>query len=126
MDLTSKVAIGTGSGGPGCGRAIARRFAREGYATVVCDINEPGGRETVRLIEAERGRAAFFRADIAKESDIEALVAFTEKTFGGLDGLVNNASAPYHADAVPKHWLDAIQVDLHGAIYATLHAIPAM
>jgi NAD(P)-dependent dehydrogenase (short-subunit alcohol dehydrogenase family) len=131
MDLTGKVAIVTGSGGAGCGRAIARRFARgrfarEGCAIVVCDIDEPGGRETVRLIEAEGGRAAFFRADVAKESDIEALVVFTEKTFGGLDVLVNNASAPYHAQAVPKNWLDVIQVDLHGAIYATLHAIPAL
>ncbi len=39
---------------------------------------------------------------------------------------MNNASAPYHAEAAPKNWLDVIQVDLHGAIYATLHAIPAM
>ncbi len=64
MDLTGKVAIVTGSGGPGCGRAIARRFGREGCAIVVSDIDEPGGRETVRLIQTEGARAAFFRADV--------------------------------------------------------------
>jgi NAD(P)-dependent dehydrogenase (short-subunit alcohol dehydrogenase family) len=126
MDLSGKVAIVTGSGGEGCGRAIARRFAREGCAVVVSDIQEPGGRETVELIEAEGGRAAFFRADVRKESDIIALIQFAEQTFGGLDVLVNNASAPYHADAAPQHWFDALRVDLHGAMYATLHAIPAM
>lgn len=126
MDLTGKVAIVTGSGGPGCGRAIARRFAREACAVVVSDIDEPCGRETMRFIEAEGGRAAFFRADVSKESDIAALIQFAKNTYGGLDVLVNNASAPYHAEAAPQHWLDAIQVDLHGAIYATLHAIPAM
>lgn len=39
---------------------------------------------------------------------------------------MNNASAPYHAEAAPQHWFDALRVDLHGAMYATLHAIPAM
>jgi NAD(P)-dependent dehydrogenase (short-subunit alcohol dehydrogenase family) len=131
MDLTRKVAIVTGSGGPGCGRAIARRFARGrlaqgGCAIVVSDIDEPGGHETVRLIQTEGARAAFFRADVSKESDIAALIEFAECTYGGLDVLVNNASAPYHAEAVPKNWLDIIRVDLHGAIYATLHAIPAL
>ncbi len=126
MDLTGKVAIVTGSGGEGCGRAIARRFAREGCAVVVCDIDQPGGLETVRLIETEGGRAAACRADVSEESDITALIQFAEKTYGGLDVLVNNASAPYHAEAVPQHWFDALRVDLHGAMYATLHAIPAM
>ena len=45
------VAIVTGAGGVGCGRAIALHFARAGAAVVVSDINEAGGHETVRLIE---------------------------------------------------------------------------
>jgi NAD(P)-dependent dehydrogenase (short-subunit alcohol dehydrogenase family) len=126
MELTGKVAIVTGSGGLGCGRAIARRFARQGCAMVVSDITESGGLETVRLIETEGGRGAFFRADVREESDIAALIQFADTTYGGLDVLVNNASAPYHADAAPQHWFDAMRVDLHGAMYATLHAIPAM
>jgi NAD(P)-dependent dehydrogenase (short-subunit alcohol dehydrogenase family) len=119
------VAIVTGSGG-GCGRAIASRFAREKCSVVICDINEPGGRETVRLIEAGGGRATFFRTDVGKESEIEALVEFAGKTYGGLDVLVNNASAPYGPQTLLEHWFDALQVDLHGSMYAILHAIPAM
>jgi NAD(P)-dependent dehydrogenase (short-subunit alcohol dehydrogenase family) len=126
MDLTGKVAIITGSGGAGCGRAIARRFAREGCSVVVSDIDEPGGHETVRLIEAGQGRAAFLRADLAKESDIKALIEFAEKTYGGLDVLVNNAGAPYRPQGLLDNWFHELEVDLHGPMYAILHAIPAM
>ena len=126
MDLTGKVAIITGSGGVGCGGAIARRFALEGCSVVVSDIAEPGGHETVRLIETERGRAAFIRADMAKESDIKALIEFAEKTYGGLDVLVNNASPPYRPQGLLDHWFDALQADLQGAMHAILHAVPAM
>ena len=61
MTEPQQVVIVTGAGGTGCGRAIAARFARDGAAVVVADINEPGGHETVRLIENAGGRAAFFR-----------------------------------------------------------------
>jgi NAD(P)-dependent dehydrogenase (short-subunit alcohol dehydrogenase family) len=54
------VAIVTGGGGVGCGRAIAARFASGGAAVVVSDIDEHGGCETVDLIKANGGRAAFF------------------------------------------------------------------
>jgi NAD(P)-dependent dehydrogenase (short-subunit alcohol dehydrogenase family) len=126
MDLTGKAAIVTGSGGVGCGRAIARRFAREGCSVVVCDIDSPAGCETVRLIEAEQGRAEFIRTDISKESDIKALIEFAEKTYGGLDILVNNAAAPYRPEGLLDHWFHELEVDLHGPMHTILHAIPAM
>ena len=44
MDLRDKVAIITGSGGGGTGRATARLFAAKGAIVVVNDINESGGR----------------------------------------------------------------------------------
>src|SRR5262245_7104141 len=91
------VAVVTGSGGAGCGRAIARRFASRGAAVVVSDINEAGGRETVRLIETSGGRAAFCRTDIREHTEARELVAFAERTFGGVSVLVNNASAPHEA-----------------------------
>jgi len=47
MEITGKVAIVTGAGGKGSGRAIATRLARDGAVVVVSDINDAGGRETV-------------------------------------------------------------------------------
>src|SRR5437773_1930848 len=99
MELVGRVAIVTGAGGGGSGRAIARRLARDGASVVVSDINEGGGSETVRLIESEGRRAIFFRADVGVEAEVRALIAFAEKTYDGVDLMVNNASAPYHPEA---------------------------
>src|SRR5260370_41436685 len=126
MDINNKVVIVTGGGGSGCGRAIARRFAREGAAVVVSDIQDEGGRETVARIESESGRAAFFHADVRIEEQVRGLIEFAAKTFGGLNVLVNNASGPFHPDEPLEYWTDTAQTDLFGTMYGTRFAIDAM
>jgi NAD(P)-dependent dehydrogenase (short-subunit alcohol dehydrogenase family) len=120
------VVIVTGAGGTGCGRAIAARFAGDGAAVVVSDINETGGHDTVSLIEGAGGTAAFFRADVRDESQVRDLIAFGERTFGGVSVLINNASAPHGPAAGLEGWADTIQTDLLGAIYTTQWTIEAM
>lgn len=119
------VVIVTGAGGTGCGRAIAGRFAARGAAVVVSDINEVGGRETVRAIEEAGGRAAFFRADVRAESETRELVSFAKRRFGPVTVLVNNASAPEGGDE-PESWTAPLETDLLGAVYATRWAIDEM
>lgn len=126
MDLRGKVAIVTGSGGLGSGRAEARRLAAEGSHVVVSDIDEAGGAETVRLLEAAGGRAQFFRCDVRARGEVEALVAFAEQKCGGLDILINNASAPYRPGAPMGQWYDTVQADLFGAMYGVEFATAAM
>ena len=122
----SRVVIVTGAGGTGCGRAIAERFASGGDAVLVSDVNEPGGQDVVRNIERRGGRAAFFPADIRNESRVQDLVSFAEATFGAVDVLVNNASrAEPRGDGI-EHWMEAVETDLLGAMYATRWAIEAM
>ena len=123
--LRGKVALVTGSGGEGTGRAAARRFAREGAAVVVHDIHDEGGRETVRLIESEGGRAAYCRADVRHENEIDALMAFADFTFGGIDILVNNASAP---DGMGQFtdWMEMMAIEILAPMRATLLAIESM
>ena len=118
--------IVTGAGGTGCGRAIAARFAAGGAAVVASDINEAGGHDTVRLIEGSGGRAAFFRADVREESQVRDLVAFAEAMFGGVTDLVNNASAPHSPVEGLENWMESLETDLLGAIFATRWAIEAM
>jgi NAD(P)-dependent dehydrogenase (short-subunit alcohol dehydrogenase family) len=74
VQLAGKVAIVTGAGGGGSGQAEALRLGREGVSVVVNEINEAGGRETVRLIQANGGRAAFFYADVGDEQAARAQV----------------------------------------------------
>ena len=57
-------AIVTGSG-QGIGRAIAIAFAREGAVVVIATRTAAHGEETLRLIEAEGGKAIFRQVDIA-------------------------------------------------------------
>jgi NAD(P)-dependent dehydrogenase (short-subunit alcohol dehydrogenase family) len=127
VELRDKTAVVTGSGGDGCGRAIACRFAREGARVVVSDINEAGGLETVRRIESEGGKAAFHRADVCVEQQVRDLIDFASQHFGSLDILVNNASGPeYHPDRPFDLWNEIIQTELLGTVYATRFAVDAM
>lgn len=125
MEVRGKVAVVTGAGGGGQGRAVARRLAREGASVVVSDISENGGRETVRLISEQGGFGTFFRADVAAEHDVSALFAFSEEKYGGVDILVNNAGPYFHAVLLEK-WIETIQANLMGTAYATLRGIVAM
>lgn len=126
MLISAPVVVVTGSGGSGSGRAIAARFARDGAAVVVSDINEAGGRETVQLIVQHGGRAAFFRADVGNESEAQQLIKFAASTFGSLSVLVNNASAPHPTADGIAGWRGALQTDLLGTMYVTRYAIEAM
>jgi NAD(P)-dependent dehydrogenase (short-subunit alcohol dehydrogenase family) len=126
MSGSDQVAVVTGSGGSGCGRAIAARFAAEGFDVVVSDINEAGGQQTVDLIQQQGGRAAFCRADVSDESQIRALIEFAQTSFGGLSVLINNASSPHPTEDGIAGWFAALQTDLFGTLHATRCAIDAM
>jgi NAD(P)-dependent dehydrogenase (short-subunit alcohol dehydrogenase family) len=127
--LAGKVALVTGAGS-GIGRATAQRLAQEGASVVVDDIDEDGGRETVRLIEACRGNAAFVRADVALETSVRTMTGFAEETFGGLDVLVNNAgvyiSPPYFPEADVSRWSRVLDVYLRGVMLCMHYAVRAM
>jgi NAD(P)-dependent dehydrogenase (short-subunit alcohol dehydrogenase family) len=129
VDIKGKVALVTGAAS-GIGRTTALRLAREGAAVVVDDIDEAGGRETVDQIEAAGGRAAFVHADVTIEADAQAMFAFTQETFGGLDILHNNAGIltdrPRFPDAEPERWARVLQVNLRGVILGTQYGIEAM
>lgn len=85
-----RTALVTGAGS-GVGRVTAARLAREGAGVVVSDVDRDGGEETVGMIDDDGGRATFVEADVSRQEDVEALVAATVDTYGGLDVAVNNA-----------------------------------
>lgn len=129
MLLQNKVALITG-GGSGIGRASALRLAEEGARVMISDVNEVGGEETARLIEANGGEAAFVRCDVAQASEVEAMVKSTVQRFGGLDIALNNAGvggAMLNADKLEEDvWDFVMNVNLKGVWLCTKYELPEM
>jgi 3-oxoacyl-[acyl-carrier protein] reductase len=86
-----RIAIVTG-GSRGIGRAVAERLARDGFGVTVGYSNDEGeANSVVAAIEAAGGSAIAVKADVADESAVEALFDATERTFGGIDVVINAA-----------------------------------
>ncbi|MFJ7976555.1 glucose 1-dehydrogenase [Peribacillus sp. JNUCC 23] len=85
--LLNKVAIITGAA-RGMGASHARKFVEEGAKVVITDLNEEAG---IALAQELGENAMFIKQDVSSEADWEAVVAETEKAFGPVNILVNNA-----------------------------------
>ena len=120
-EFGAKSVLVTG-GTRGIGRAIARSFASEGAHVAIC------GRDSERAVAAaaeiadETGGAVHgFQADIAKQGDIDALVAAATKTCGPIQILVNNAGITKDGLLMRmknEQWDEVIQTNLTGTFYA--------
>ena len=124
MRLAGKTAIVTGAGS-GIGRAIAVRFAAEGAAVVVDDLNEGGGLATLETITRSGGRAWFCRADVSSEAEVPQLIQTAITQSGRLDILVNSAICGGQAVA-SNDWDANVNVGLRGAWLTMQAAIPLM
>lgn len=90
-DLTGKAALVTG-GSRGIGAAIARRLADAGAAVALTYVQaDDQAREVAGRIEADGGRAAVIRADLADPDAAARAVEHTVRELGRIDVLVNNA-----------------------------------
>lgn len=130
MRLKNKTALITG-GGNGIGKETALLFAKEGAKVVVTDIAETAGMETVKEIQESGGEAAFFRSDVAKAADCEAMVAFAEKTYGALHILFNNAGIMHSDDGDAVSTEETIfdltfNVNVKGVFFGCKYGIPAL
>ena len=130
MRLKNKVALITG-GSSGIGRETALLFAQEGAAVVVVDVNDAAGADTVGLIEAAGGKAAYVRADVSSAADCENMVAFAEQTFGKLNIIFNNAGIMHSDDdnAVTTEesvWDLTMNINVKGVFFGCKYGIPAL
>jgi NAD(P)-dependent dehydrogenase (short-subunit alcohol dehydrogenase family) len=91
-ELSGRVAIVTGAAS-GIGAASATELAARGARVVVADVNEAGAKQVADDIAGAGNTAVSHVVELADEAAIQALIAATVDTFGGVDIVHNNAAA---------------------------------
>ena len=125
--MTRKAIFITG-GGSGIGRAVAQRFAREGWFIGLADVNEAGLAETAALLP--EGQSWTRRLDVRDRAAWdEALAAFTQASGGRLDVLFNNAGVAHggpFAENAQAEIDQLIDVNFRGVVYGAQAAYPLL
>jgi NAD(P)-dependent dehydrogenase (short-subunit alcohol dehydrogenase family) len=123
VELRDRVAVVSG-GASGIGRAMARRFAEEGARGVlVADLDGPGA----EAVAAEIGdRARGVRADVARQEDIDGVIAAAREAFGPIDLFCANAGVGVGTDLdTPDDvWGLAIDVNVLAHVRAARRLVP--
>jgi len=127
--LAGRVALVTGAG-RGFGRAIALALGREG-ADVAVNYQASAGaaEEVVQALTKLGRRAAAFRADVAREEDVRALMDAALARFRRIDVLVNNAGVMARGaflDVPIKDYERMFAVNVTGTMLCSRYALPGM
>jgi len=128
MKLKDKVAIVTGAAS-GLGKAIAVRFAQEGAAVAIADLNRQAADAAAAEIASAGGRAIGVAMDVTSEEDVNAGVAATVAAFGGVDILVSNAGIQIvHPveEFTYAEWKKMMAIHVDGAFLTTKACLPHM
>jgi 3-hydroxybutyrate dehydrogenase len=128
--LKGKNAVVTGSTS-GIGLAIARALARDGANVMINGFGDKAAIEKERAgIETELGvKAIYSGADMTKPAEIADMIKTTEKTFGSVDVLVNNAGIQFVAkveDFPIEKWDAVLATNLSAAFHTSRVALPGM
>lgn len=123
--LDGKVAVVTG-GCSGIGLATVRRFAQEGAAVVVGDLDDAAGEAL-----AEEIGGAYVHCDVASKEDVDRLFATAKEKYGRLDIAFNNAGiSPPEDDSILdtdlEAWRRVQEVNLTSVYLCCKAALPYM
>lgn len=126
MRFEGRAAIVTG-GASGIGQAIAQRFARDGAAVALVDMDADAGAREAAAIRAAGGRCEFIAADVSNESEVVKAVAATVEHFDRIDYLINNAGivlVKALEDSTVEEWDQVMGVNLKSIFLFSKAALP--
>lgn len=128
MRISGKTAVITG-GAKGIGATAARIFCEQGAQVIIIDFDEQAGEAIAQQLHAEGNDAAFFKADVANEQEVNnAAVAIIEQ-FGKVDILVNNAGITMDAMTLKMEasaFRRVLDVNVTGVFNCTKAFLPSM
>lgn len=128
VDLAGRVAVITG-GAQGIGLAVARRLLSSGARVAIWDLDNAAMATAIQELSA-LGDARAVWCDQARIEAVDEAAAETERAFGAVDLLVNNAgiagpAAPL-VDYNPDAWRQIVDIDLNGVFYCCRRLVPNM
>jgi 3-oxoacyl-[acyl-carrier protein] reductase len=132
MNSNKPVGLVTGAS-TGIGRSVAVALAKNGYDVVInYSRNEEAAKITSRDAETAGARTLLFRCDVSADARVRAMIAATEKEFGRLDVLINNAGTTVEVE--PKNlegmnienWNRVFNVNVLGLFLVTRAAVPLL
>ncbi|HEY7168573.1 MAG TPA: SDR family oxidoreductase [Candidatus Binatia bacterium] len=132
MTTEKPVALVTGAS-TGIGRHAAIALAKNGYDVVInFSRSDDAAKITARECDHEGARTLLFRCDVSDDSAVRAMLGATEKEFGRLDVLINNAGTtvdvePRNLDGMKiEDWNRVFNVNVLGLFLVTRAAVPLL
>jgi len=130
-DLKGRVVVVTGSG-QGIGATYVRYLAAQGAIPIVAEINAAKGAAVAKDLAADGAKTLFVPTDVGDMASVQAMADAALKTFGRIDGLVNNAAMFKNLSHGPfweldiAEWQRTLQVNVTGAFFCARAVVPAM
>ncbi len=119
LSLKDKVAIVTG-GAMGMGACLVNRLCEAGARVVIADVADEYAQQAINYFTEKGYEVKYCKTDVRDNAQIEACVAFTQKAFGGIDILVNNAAVWSHRllnEITEDSWNEILDVNLKGTLF---------
>jgi NAD(P)-dependent dehydrogenase (short-subunit alcohol dehydrogenase family) len=128
MDFQNKAVIVTGAAN-GIGRGVVSTFAEKGAKVIIADVDEELGNQVANQIRQKGGEVLFVKTDIRKEAEINRLMEVTNRSYGKIDILINNAGkvlfkSPY--DVTVEEWDDIMNTNLRSVFLCSREAAKYM
>ena len=129
MTSSPKVAIVTGAG-TGIGKAVAIALLKSGYRVALAGRRREPLEQAIAEAAASSAVALAIPTDVSDPGSVSALFARTQKTYGRLDLLFNNAGVGAPAinleDLTVEHWKNVVDINLTGVFLCTQEAFRLM
>jgi len=107
-------------GASGLGKAVALKFASEGFRVCIGDVNDERGHEVESTLKAMDQNAFYMRCDVRRAEDLQTIRKRLEEAWDGVDVVVNNAGVGGAAgpieDVALSHWHSVVDINLMGVV----------